>query len=420
MAAACAGVEPTDGAAHARELVPQAAKCAGSRAAALTVVRRQVRLVYLITSRGGFWGGAESQVHVLARSFRRRGWDVGIVSMLPSESSLVDLEGEGIRVATLGLRTGVPDPRGAIRLLRLLRRWKPDVLHAHMVHANLLARLTRPLTRTPVLISTIHNENEGSQWRYRAYGLTHGLSDVTTAVSTRAVEESIKRGAAPARGIVLMPNGISIDAYRPDIAARSRAREALGLTDEFVWLAVGRLTEAKAYPDMVDAFLQVNAQWPNARLLIAGIGPLDELLNERIQAAGMADKVTLLGLRSDIPELMQGADGFVMSSAWEGLPMVLLEAGASALPIVATDVGGSRDAILDGTSGYLVPAGRPQELARAMRTVMELPDVERQAMGQAGRAHVNRTFALDSVVDRWEALYLAELRKAKPMLPASN
>ena len=80
---------------------------------------------------------------------------------------------------------------------------------------------------------------------------------------------------------------------------------------------------------------------------------------------------------------MQAADAFVMSSAWEGLPMVLLEAGASALPIVATDVGGSRTRVIDGASGYLVPAGQPRNLARAMRTVMELPDDERQRMGDA-------------------------------------
>ena len=206
---------------------------------------------------------------------------------------------------------------------------------------------------------------------------------------------SIRRGAAPAGGVVLVPNGISIDAYRPDLSVRLATREGLGLTDEFAWLAVGRVTEAKAYPDMVEAFKQVIAHRPAARLFIAGIGPLEGLLRERIQAAELTDEITPLGLRSDIPALMQAADAFVMSSAWEGLPMVLLEAGASALPIVATDVGGSRDAVIDGTSGYLVPAGQPRDLARAMRTVMELPEDERQAMGDAGRAHIVRTFDLD-------------------------
>ena len=366
------------------------------------LAKRRPRVLYLITSSGGWWGGAESQVRYLAQTFRRRGWDVGVISMLPTESSLVDLEGQGIRVATLGLRGGIPDPRGALRLLRLLRRWRPDVLHAHMVHANLLARLTRLVARTPVLISTIHNENEGPQWRYRAYRWTHGLSTVTTAVSRRAVDEAVRRGAVPASEVILVPNGINIDVYQRDEAVRQTTRAALGLTNAFVWLAVGRVTEAKAYPDMVQAFRHLNRERPTTRLLIAGIGPLEALLRERIRAAGLDREITPLGLRSDIPELMQAADGFVLSSAWEGLPMVLLEAGASALPIVATDVGGSRDAVLDGETGYLVPAGQPQALAQAMRTVMDLSDDQRRAMGEAGRTHIARTFDLGAVADRWK------------------
>jgi glycosyltransferase involved in cell wall biosynthesis len=102
---------------------------------------------------------------------------------------------------------------------------------------------------------------------------------------------------------------------------------------------------------------------------------------------------------------MQAADGFVMSSKWEGLPMVLLEAGASSLPIVATDVGGSRDAILDGVSGYLASSDDPEAIARAMREVMELSEDDRLAMGAAGRKHICRNFDIEVVADRWEELY---------------
>jgi glycosyltransferase involved in cell wall biosynthesis len=102
---------------------------------------------------------------------------------------------------------------------------------------------------------------------------------------------------------------------------------------------------------------------------------------------------------------MQAADGFVMSSAWEGLPIVLLEASASALPIVATDVGGSRDAIVDGRSGHITPVGDPAALADAMLAVMRLPEDARLAMGDAAHEHVARVFEMESVVDAWEALY---------------
>ena len=144
-----------------------AARHATPQASTLTVPRRQLRLVYLITSRGGFWGGAESQVHSLARSFRQRGWDVGVVSMLPNEFILVDLEGEGIRVATLGLRGGVPDPEGcpeAPPAAATLEARCPARSHGARQPPR---AADPPVSKTPVLISTIHNENEGSQWRYR-------------------------------------------------------------------------------------------------------------------------------------------------------------------------------------------------------------------------------------------------------------
>jgi glycosyltransferase involved in cell wall biosynthesis len=363
---------------------------------------RPERVAFLITSSSG--GGAEQQVRALALAFRRRGWEVGVISMLPLEPFLMDLRGEGIRVATLGMNKGIPDPRAVVRLARLLRRWRPDILHAHMVHANLLARMSRLLVRTPVLISTIHNQDEGGQWRYVAYRLTDRLSDATTTVSLVAVEEAVRRRAVPRGRIRLVPNGIVLGDHHPDAGLRDGIRAELGLADRFVWLAVGRLTEAKAYPDVIDAFRRVFAADPRAHLLIAGEGPLQEDIQAAIDDAGLTAEIRLLGRRSDVPALMQAADGFVMSSAWEGLPMVLLEASASSLPIVATDVGGSRDAIVEGRSGHITPPGDPAALADAMLAVMAMPADARLAMGEAAREHV-AAFEMESVVDAWQDLY---------------
>ena len=120
-----------------------------------------------------------------------------------------------MRTLSLEMRRGVPDPRALAHLARFLRRWRPDVLHAHMVHANLLARLSRLVAPTPVVISTIHNENEGGQWRYVAYRLTDRLSDVTTTVSRVALAEATRRGAAPAGSIVLVPERAEHGPVRP-------------------------------------------------------------------------------------------------------------------------------------------------------------------------------------------------------------
>src|SRR5512141_2965276 len=109
----------------------------------------QMRVAYLITSSG--MGGAERQVCHLARAFHRRGWEVAAISMLPLERPVADLADDGIATLSLGMNRGVPDPRAIAALRRFLRSWRPDVLHAHMVHANLLARLTRLVGPVPVV-----------------------------------------------------------------------------------------------------------------------------------------------------------------------------------------------------------------------------------------------------------------------------
>ena len=143
----------------------------------------------------------------------------------------------------------------------------------------------------------------------------------------------------------------------------------------------------------------------DAVLLIAGQGSLREKAQSLAEELGIAPKVFFLGVRTDIPDLMNAADAYVMSSAWEGMPMVLLEAGAVGLPVVATDVGGNREVVVDGKSGLLVPSKDPEALARAMVRLMELSPEERRSMGKYGRRHIEENYSLERVVEQWEALY---------------
>ena len=135
----------------------------------------------------------------------------------------------------------MPDPRGFIRLVRLLHEFKPDVLHSLMVHANLMARLARLFVRTPVVVSSVHTPNEGRQWRYVAYRLTNSLTDCTTAVSQDAIDVATRRGSAPRDGIRLIGNGIDTDEFRPDpVDPRSGPRPtSASATRSPGWRSVG-------------------------------------------------------------------------------------------------------------------------------------------------------------------------------------
>ncbi|MBE3581290.1 MAG: glycosyltransferase [Thermoanaerobacteraceae bacterium] len=371
---------------------------------------QQRKVIFLTT--GLAYGGAETQLVNLATRLKKRGWDVRVVSMLPPQAFTEELAAAGIPLATLNMRRGVPDPRAVFKMVKILRQWWPHIIHSHMVHANLLARVTRLFYRIPVVISTAHNINEGGRWREIAYRLTDFLTDLTTNVSRAAVDRYIKVGAVPKDKIIFMPNGIDTFRFQFNLNVRLQFRKDLKLNNNFTWLAVGRFEEAKDYPNLLQAFKRVADERNDALLLIAGQGTLFEEIKGMAHSLGLTEKVRFLGVRRDVPELMSASDAYVMSSAWEGLPMVLLEAAACELPIVATDVGGNSEIVLHEINGYIVPPRDSEALAAAMLKMMSLSEEERKAMGRAGRAHIEENYSLDHVVDRWEKLYI-ELLKQK-------
>jgi glycosyltransferase involved in cell wall biosynthesis len=369
-----------------------------------------MRVTYITT--GLAYGGAETQIKELATRLQRRGWKISIASMLPPIAYVEELEAAGICVYNLRMRRKVPDPRAVLRLAAIMRRERPLLIHSHMIHANLLARITRLFVKVPVLICTAHSITEGGRPRELAYRLTDSLADITTQVSEAGKQRYIQVGAVPPHKIVCIPNGIDTSRFQPNPMVRQAVREQLGCApDAFVWLTVGRLEPVKNHLGLLSAFREVAAVHPNARLLIAGQGSLQAATEQRIVELGLADRVRLLGLRRDIPDLLNAADAFVLPSLWEGMPLTLLEASAAALPIVATDVGGNSEVVLDGKTGYLVPPQEAKALTQAMLRVMLLSENDRIAMGLAGRAHVVQNFDLERVVDRWEALYRELLQR---------
>jgi glycosyltransferase involved in cell wall biosynthesis len=352
----------------------------------------------------------------LATGFSSRGWCVQVVSMLPVGDSLLraELERGDVRVASLDMNPGAPNPFAISKLARLVRDFSTDVLHSHMVKANILARLARRGSRVPVQISTAHNTIEGGRWVQWAYRLTDSFADLTTNVSQKAVDRYIKIGAVPGSRIRLVRNGLDMGPFGEDPDARSRIRDELGIESSFTWLAVGRLTVQKDYANLLDAFQQVLERHDaGARLLIVGKGPLRHEIEQKIHESNLESAVQLLGERQDVPQLMHAADGYAMSSAWEGAPVVLLEAAASRLPIVATDVGGNRELVIEGETALLVPANNSGALADALLRIMALSPDQRHAMGEAGRTLTEREFNLEIILDQWEALYEELLSQKK-------
>jgi len=385
-------------------------------------VPRKVRKVTFLSTDLAY-GGAESQLVQLAIRLKRRSWDVKVVSMLPPQAYARDLRNMEIPVYSLDMIRGLPDPRSVFRLASILRDGGTEVLHAHMFHANLLARLVRLLVPIAVVICTAHSTYEVSSrtrepreftWRELAYRFTDPLCDLTTHVSKLGLERYVRVRAVPSHKIRFIPNGVDTDKFRPQGEIRDYIRTELGVTkDEFLWLAVGRLEQPKDYPSMLKAFAEVVREKDNAVLLIAGEGQLRQEIEMLAENLGLKNSVRLLGLRTEVPMLMSASDGYVISSVWEGLPMVVLEAAASALPIVATNVGDIPEIVRDGENGFLVPPNHPELLARAMLRLMSLPLGVRKRMGDLSRVYIERSFSLEKIVDQWEILYWRLLARKK-------
>jgi glycosyltransferase involved in cell wall biosynthesis len=210
--------------------------------------------------------------------------------------------------------------------------------------------------------------------------------------------------------LTVLPNGVDTEAWRPDAAVRADVRRELELHDEFLWLAAGRLDPVKDYSTLLRAMVEVPER---AWLVIAGAGSFEGELRRLSKEFGLEHRVRFLGFEPDVRRWMQAADGFVLSSRWEGLPMALLEAAACALPAVATDVPGTREAIVQGVTGYLAVAGSAIALQGEMTRMMQTPAEERKAMGERARQFVLERFGLEAVLDRWEDLY-ADLLKRNP------
>jgi glycosyltransferase involved in cell wall biosynthesis len=357
-------------------------------------------------------GGADQQLLSAALGLRDRGHEVRIVSLTPLGEMGARARAAGLRTDSLEMRRGIPDPRGLARLVRLVRDWRPTVLHSHMLHANLMARAVRLFAPIPAVVSTIHNIYEGGRLRMLGYRLTNGLVDHMTIISQAAADRFIRERIVPGALLEVVPNGVDTERYRGVAAGtRERLRASLGLDREFAWLAVGRFEAAKDYPTMLRAFARVGARRPDAVLLLVGRGSLQAETQALAGSLGLEGRVRFVGTREDVPEFMTVGDGYVMSSAWEGMPMVLLEAAAAGLPIVATRVGGNQEVVQDGATGFLVPPADDEALAAAMLRLMDLPEAGRRAMGARGHDHVRQHYGLSRVVDRYESAYREVLRR---------
>jgi glycosyltransferase involved in cell wall biosynthesis len=349
-------------------------------------------------------GGAERFLVNLARRLPggRFDWQLVCISHLGVWGEA--LAAAGSNVVSLGKRRGL-DPLVLPRLVRQVQRYRPHVVNTHLWTADLWGRLAARLAGVPVVVVTEQNVD---LWKGPLHhAIDRALLRWTDAVV--CVSEEVERfycsQGVPAGKRHVIPNAIDLDPFDRPLASGTLRAETQARTGDFLFVSAARLHPQKAQDILLGAARRLVDGGQRAfRLAILGDGPKRRVLEELARARGLSGHVRFLGERQDVPGLLRQADGFVLSSLYEGLPLALLEAMAARLPVVATRVGGCPELVSDGETGFLVPPADEAALAWAMDCLIRDPAVGR-AMGEAGRRLVEAKYRIDHSVERTASLF---------------
>lgn len=348
-------------------------------------------------------GGVPLHLLRLCGAMRDRGWSVSVTSLAgvgPVGKSLAE---SGVAVHSCEGRSGW-DVRVLGRVCDRLRAEPPGVVHSLLFHANLAARFAarRGVISPSQLICEIQTVEVERRWHLVVDDWTHRWCRWTVGNSPSVVEHLYRQAGIPRERLRLVAGGI--DPQRVRSAAVASAGDVGVAQDTAIVLWVGRLDPVKGLSHLIRAFAQVRERFTNAKLVLVGDGPLRDQLRAEIDQAGLADDVSLLGARRDVPSLLRLARMFAFPSRTEGLPNALLEAMAGGLPIVTTDVPGCHDLVTHEATGLLVPYGDTQALAEAIIRLLVDPSLADRLGAGASRA-VDERWNISRTFDEYEALY---------------
>ncbi|MEQ4702821.1 glycosyltransferase [Providencia huaxiensis] len=360
-----------------------------------------MNVIFIIT--GLNIGGAERQVCDLADALSSKNINVKIISL--TGQTITTPLSKNISIDELKMSK---NPFSFIKALvyarYIIKNFHPDIVHSHMVHANLFSRFLRIIIKIPVLICTAHSTYEGSKIRALLYRATDFLCDLTTNVSNEAVKSSIKNKSVPKNKIITMYNGIDIQKYTFNPLNRKKLRNSLNIGENsHLLLSVGRLTLAKDYPNLLYAYAQIKAKNPNSQLVIIGDGIEKENILNLSKKLGVSNSTHFLGFRTDVNEWMSAADIFILSSEWEGFGLVVAEAIACKCLVVATNSGGVKEVL--NCHRFLVPIKDHDSLSTSVIQAINLNDMERKKIIDDSYLHVIKNFTLDNISAEWIKIY---------------
>lgn len=341
-----------------------------------------------------------------------QGWEV--VSVCSDGPAIPRLRQSGYAIQTVSIPRSLNPLRlvgPTWRLYRLFRKDRFDLLHAHTPVAALIGRVAARLAGVPMIVYTAHGfyfHDEMPRWKRRLFvemeRLGAWLTDLLFTQSSEDAQTAVDERLLPRERVVPIGNGVDPARFEPAARLpRDKIRTGLGLPLEVPVVGmVGRLVAEKGVREFLAAAEMLATESPHVHFLLVGerlesdhADPVDDALAHAKNRLGM--RLVLAGMRKDIPDLMGAMDVFCLPSYREGMPRTIIEAMMSGLPVVATDIRGSREEVVAGETGVLVPTRDSAALAQAFARLLKAP-AETRAMGEAGRGRALQLYDEHKVV----------------------
>jgi glycosyltransferase involved in cell wall biosynthesis len=374
-------------------------------------------LTILHTEAATGWGGQQMRVLHEVSGLIGRGHQVMLACQPGSEIAGRAPEwGVPVFITRIG---GAFDIPGICRLAALIRRYRPDIVNTHSSRDSWTGLTAAKLLRGPVTVRTRHMlvPIKPTLDNRLLYGK---LNDAIVTTGDAVKRQVIACLEVSPDSVVSIPTGIDLDRFNPAEADGTRFRDDIGVPAGAPLVgAVGLMLRAKGHTYLVDAAALIVRERPDVRFVLVGGVPAGsrmlEHLTEQVASLGLKDRFVFAGYRSDIPDVMAGLDVLALPSLSEGVPQVVGQAMAMKKPVVATDVGGVSEQVIDGRTGFLVQKADPEQMARAVLKVLGDAAGARE-MGENGRRLVEEKFSLDAMLDATEALYYKLCADRQPLL----
>jgi glycosyltransferase involved in cell wall biosynthesis len=354
--------------------------------------------------------GSEKHLLTLLTGLDKAKYQVTLVLLVERDKPLGDyalqLEEGGVQVRRVLIRGDI-DPLLVWRLYRLLREGNYDLVHTHLIHADLYGTLAAKLAGVPIIVSTKHNDDA-----FRRHSLYAFLDRLASKFANKiiVISDSLRRFFVEVEGldegkITRIYYGLDAAKFGVHSLGNSSVREEFGIEANAPLAGiVARLDPQKGHTYLLTAFAKVVETLPQAKLLVVGDGYLRGNLEKQTRDLGITYQVIFTGWRDDIPRIVADLDFLILPSLWEGFGLVLLEAMAVAKPIVATRVSAIPEIVVNGETGVLVPARDPNSLAKAITKLLQVPVLTKE-MGRKGRERLEREFSVEKMVKQTEGVY---------------